>query len=88
MKILVAFMLGTVIGTVAAAFEYRDKIFSATDEQYYVALKFASSGKLLQLSEKVEDHYTCLNSADYMLHKTAADTSGSKIICTNQRADY
>jgi hypothetical protein len=88
MKILIAFLLGGVIGTIAAAVEHRDKLFSTADERYYVALKFANSGKLLQLSEKVEDHYACLNSADYMLHKMAADTSGSKIICTNQRADY
>jgi hypothetical protein len=88
MKILVALLIGVVIGTAAFGITHRELITNNATEHYYVGLKFAKTGKVLSLSDKFEDHYTCLTSPEYLLHKSAADTSGSNIICTNQQADY
>lgn len=87
MKIFAWLILGVTMGTVAAAVEFKDKIFGE-NEGYYVVMKFAKTGKLLQLSDRFDDHYTCLNSNDFILHNAIAKESGSQIICTNQTIDY
>jgi hypothetical protein len=86
MKITTWFIIGLTLGAVAAVAE--DKIFKDSEESYYVAMKFAKTGKLLQLSNKFDDHYNCLNSDDFIIHSAMAKESGSQIVCTNQKIDY
>lgn len=98
MKITAGVLIGLTIGCII--YNSRDEAMltslikdtsayvESSDDRFYVALKFAKTGKLLQLSDKFDDHYNCLQSDDYQIHTAASKESGSQIICTNQPSDY
>jgi hypothetical protein len=87
MKLLTALLVGAVIGSGAFAIEYAtSNTYSESD--WYVAMKFDKTGKLLQLSDRYASHYECTLSNDFQIHNAMAKESNANILCTNKPITY
>ena len=55
---------------------------------HYVVIKVAKTGNTIGLSDKFSSYDSCINSADYQLHKFASEESGVNIQCVNELPTY